>query len=662
MVSLPVGEAWKEGNEDDLNIIQNCYCPNCQASAATTTMLPTRIPNFREVIVMSLFCEECNFRNSEISFGGEIQVKGERITFTLTSPDDLNRQMVKSDSAILSIPSLELEFPKRGGISTIEGFLRQAANNLEELQPERLKLGDLDNFYRCSRVISQLRRLAGEDEQKDDHDDDNRGGEGESNDKKSGQEEETKALFPFDIVLDDPAGNSFLENPHAPKPDPHIKTEKYFRTPTQDMSLGLQPSQQAIEEGFIDDNKPDHKNMVNAAPGSHTFEKVAPEKTDNFAKQEVLKFPTTCAHCYQPAETSVFLTDIPHFKEVIIMSLLCDNCGFKSNEIKGGGAIPKFGTKITLRVDKQEDLEREVLKSDTAGIAIPELDLELEEGGLDGLYTTVEGLLNKMHERLLQANPFGSGDAARKQHIGNDGGGFSSPSPNNSRYLAFLQKLKACANGQTFPFSVIISDPLSNSFIGPIPADAVALSLQAEREGSNKCYDNYEDPQMEIQEYERTHEQNEVLGLNDMKTENYSQGFKDLQQYYGTDTMEELPDRIRRADIRGPDHPHEVGKAPVDQDTTVMGSKSANFAVPSMLKRGKAVSADPAPVNDQIVLSTLKEILHEAEHSDGAFVMNDQYEGPRNGMVFKDGAQGLGYYTNVTLIELWEKHKMRHLQ
>lgn len=32
-----------------------------------------------------------------------------------------------------------------------------------------------------------------------------------------------------------------------------------------------------------------------------------------------------------------------------------------------------------------------------------------------------------------------------------------------------------------------------------------------------------DDPQMTVEEYERTHEQNEELGLNDMKTENYEE-------------------------------------------------------------------------------------------------------------------------------------------
>lgn len=37
-----------------------------------------------------------------------------------------------------------------------------------------------------------------------------------------------------------------------------------------------------------------------------------------------------------------------------------------------------------------------MFKSETAGVSIPELDLELCHGTLGGVYTTVEGLLEKV--------------------------------------------------------------------------------------------------------------------------------------------------------------------------------------------------------------------------------------------------------------------------
>lgn len=626
-----------------MTTIEHCYCPYCEGGNAVTMMLPTRIPLFREIIVMNLTCEDCGFRNAEVNFGGEIQEKGERLALTVRNADDLNRQVIKSDSATIIIPALDFEIPpstQRGTISTLEGILRRAASNLEEQQPERLRLQDVDNFHRCRKVIRRLRQMAGDTDV----------------DYEDGSDEENAPVFPFTFILDDPAGNSFIENLFAPQPDPNLHSEKYWRTATQDMQLGLQPSEKAREAGMIDDQNPDHKNVVNAAKGHHKIGFLS-SRGENVGREEAMKFTTTCSHCYRPAETSMCVTDIPHFKEVIIMSLLCENCGYKSNEIKGGGAIPQYGTKITLSVRGPDDLEREVLKSDTAGVAIPEIDLALEEGGLDGLYTTIEGLLNKIHERLKSANPFGTGDSAMKQHRTNDGGEFTGLSPTQARFLAFLQKMKDMADGRTFPFTIIISDPLSNSFIGPMPRDAMALSLQAERDGNNRCYEEFEDAGMYVEEYERSFEQNEVLGLNDMKTENYQQAGEN--PYYGTDAPEELPDRIRRSDVRGPDHPHQVGKAPVEGDNTIMGVGSANFAVPSMTKRGQHAHAPRIPVdssNSKVIENRdIRKLIHDAEFNDSAFIMNDEYSGPREGMVFKDGAQGLGYYQDVLLTELWAK-------
>jgi len=44
------------------------------------------------------------------------------------------------------------------------------------------------------------------------------------------------------------------------------------------------------------------------------------------------------------------------------MSTSCDECGYKSNEIKGGGPISPKGTRITLKVQDAEDLSRDILK------------------------------------------------------------------------------------------------------------------------------------------------------------------------------------------------------------------------------------------------------------------------------------------------------------
>ena len=53
----------------------------------------------------------------------------------------------------------------------------------------------------------------------------------------------------FTLILDDVSGNSFIENPHAPKDDPCMTFVQYTRSTEQDASLGLQSaSEDATEE------------------------------------------------------------------------------------------------------------------------------------------------------------------------------------------------------------------------------------------------------------------------------------------------------------------------------------------------------------------------------------------------------------------------------
>ena len=96
-------------------------------------------------------------------------------------------------------------------------------------------------------------------------------------------------------------------------------------------------------------------------------------------------------------------------------------------------------------------------------------------GTLGGVYTTVEGLLLKIHASLAENNPFAAGDSSTKHHSfdaelmpaaptassSTSGGGGGQ----NSRFMSFLKKLSAAARGETLPLSLVLRDPLGNSFI-----------------------------------------------------------------------------------------------------------------------------------------------------------------------------------------------------
>lgn len=214
--------------------------------------------------------------------------------------------------------------------------------------------------------------------------------------------------------------------------------------------------------------------------------------TDDFEQtkpEEVYSFPDVCSSCGATLETYMKTVDIPHFKEVVLMSTNCHSCGYRDNEIKSGGAIAARGRKITLKVEDAEDLSRDILKSETAGLTIPEIDLHLNPGTLGGRFTTLEGLLNQVYEELDE-KVFAKGDSARKGEEGEA-----------NEMEVFLTNLKKIMQVD-IPYSVILDDPLSNSYIQNI-------------------YAPDEDPNMLIEIYDRSHDQNEDLGLNDIKVEGY---------------------------------------------------------------------------------------------------------------------------------------------
>jgi zinc finger protein len=126
--------------------------------------------------------------------------------------------------------------------------------------------------------------------------------------------------------------------------------------------------------------------------------------------KEVMTFPSHCSACHAPGEERMVKIDIPYFKEVVVMSFTCDNCGYKNNEVKAGGAVAPTGRRIAVLIRNKEDLSRDVLKSETAGLYVPEIDLEVVPGSLGGRFSTVEGLLCLVRDELKN-NAFMSGDS-----------------------------------------------------------------------------------------------------------------------------------------------------------------------------------------------------------------------------------------------------------
>ncbi|KAF3674588.1 putative cathepsin B-like [Capsicum annuum] len=361
---------------DDLEIDTPLYvveslCMRCGENG-TTRLLLTLIPHFRKVLLSAFDCPHCGERNNEVAFAGEIQPRGccyrlrvpsgdvaqmverslsmqevrgsiPRIStyyykhsivptlahllsgglqfiFLLHSfPTEagspvvkgvlseqgsqvrfwmmLDRTVVKSESATIKIPELDFEIPpeaQRGSLSSIEGILVRAADGLEALQDERKKV-DPQVAEAIDQFLIKLRACASGD-----------------------------SFFTF--ILDDPAGNSFIENPLAPSPDPSLTITFYERTPEQQAVLGYlaDPSQlggqsdEASNEGI---NSVPHRLLkephgsVGARAGRLAIAQGnSAEMTEVLfrysAPEEVMIFPSTCGACMGKCDCKMFVTSI----------------------------------------------------------------------------------------------------------------------------------------------------------------------------------------------------------------------------------------------------------------------------------------------------------------------------------------------------------------
>ena len=397
----------------------------------------TKIPHFQEVVVTAFECPHCGYRNNELQSASTLADKGMKITCLVTSKSDLNRQIVRTEYSSLQIPELDLELPasmKKSYLSTIEGVLRNTVLDLNDGQEHR-KTEFPEVHKKISEIISKIESFL---------------------------EKPTK----FTVIIDDPSGNSYIENFLYPKTDPKLRAIYYVRSKEQMIKMGYateENGEEPIEEDGID---------------------IEPHDID---KQEVFHFNTNCPACQKPSETRMHLIEIPYFKEVLIMASSCDLCGYKTNEVKSSGALSEKGKRIILKLTSIEDVSRDILKSETCKLSIPEIDLDLETGTLGGRFTTLEGLLMQVHNELGSKVSFLKGDSADIDK--------------HSRLQELLDALLNICQGKLF-CTIIIYDPLSNSYLQNI-------------------YAPDEDPNMTIEMYERTEEQNEDLGLNDMVLENY---------------------------------------------------------------------------------------------------------------------------------------------
>uniref|UniRef100_A0A1B6BZW2 Zinc finger ZPR1-type domain-containing protein n=1 Tax=Clastoptera arizonana TaxID=38151 RepID=A0A1B6BZW2_9HEMI len=249
------------GDDPDPEISEiESLCLSCGKNG-TTRLLMTKIPYFKEVVIMSFDCIHCGFQNNEIQPGGTIEEKGVRIILSVKTHEDLNRQVVKSDYTSIKIPDIDFEIPaqsQKGGVTTVEGILQRIVEGLSQDQTERRKLHP-ELAEKLNNYIGKVKSLK-------------------------------ELAFPFKMIFEDISGNSFVSNPNAPYKDHGCENHLFVRDKDQDHVLGIYTSSEISNESST------------AFPTSNfTLEDL---------NSEVLQFQTNCPNCTAPCNTNMKVTSI----------------------------------------------------------------------------------------------------------------------------------------------------------------------------------------------------------------------------------------------------------------------------------------------------------------------------------------------------------------
>ena len=399
---------------------------------------------------MSFYCEHCHFKNNEVQPAGEMQEQGSRYTFKLENQKDLQRQVLKSDTSTLRIEDLDIEIPPgRGRLTDVEGIVREVIRDLESGQEDR-RNADPDIYEKIQAVITALSALI--------------------------------EIPRITLTIDDPAGNSWIEP--APPSDHETKEKfshkQYPRSQGQNSLLGLSVAQDEREAGKVG---------LADASGGGGLEDVDILEGHNY------ELPVDCPGCMKPARIMMQMVNIPHFKQVVISTTDCSLCGYHTNDVKTGGVIPEKGKRIRLDIKTPEDLRRDILKSESCMLSIPECKVEVVPGTMGGRFTTVEGLITQIRDDL-RSSIFDT-DAEELPD--------SMPAEKRDVWQDFFDTLGKAIRAE-ISFTILLEDPLASSY---------CQSLAGEPG---------QDPNITEEEYERTAEEEDELGLTDMRTHQNEDG------------------------------------------------------------------------------------------------------------------------------------------
>ena len=215
----------------------------------------------------------------------------------------------------MNIPEIELTLPPaKGQLTTVEGLLRDIVSDLEADQPLR-RIHDEKAWEKIGTIIQRCKEVIGGYEDDDDVDEATR--ERRAREKN----DENRKIIPMTVVIDDPAGNSFIEFLGSTA-DPRWNMRIYPRTLQQNIELGLIAPEdvEAVSQTTSSKDAIEAlKQMINLEKGKKAKEKKE-EADDQIgggfegSNEEIYVFPGVCSSCGKPLDTMMKKVNIPYFK------------------------------------------------------------------------------------------------------------------------------------------------------------------------------------------------------------------------------------------------------------------------------------------------------------------------------------------------------------
>ena len=251
---------------------------------------------------MSFRCGHCGSSNNEVQPAGtykgmRIRVRGtvsnlpclffseqgSTYAVKVLSRDDLDRQLVKSNTCSVNIPEFELTIPAgRGQLTTIEGILRDTVTDLSADQPLR-RIQDEPAYSKIQTLIDSLAEIVADTDSETEKLPD-------SARERLRKDRHERPIRTFTIILDDPGGNSFIEF-HDSTADPQWNLKTYNRTRQHNIDLGITAPDDAAPESSEDT-----------------------ETDDVPANEEVFIFTGSCSSCGKTIDTRMKKVNIPYFR------------------------------------------------------------------------------------------------------------------------------------------------------------------------------------------------------------------------------------------------------------------------------------------------------------------------------------------------------------